>query len=133
MLILDPSFLAAAYNTEDALHQKAEEMAILHDREKIALNDFIIDELATVLLNRNGHKSANIALDALFDNDDVSIKHTTEDEFYEIAEYFKAQKTKLSFTDCSIVLLAKKSGAKVVTFDRKLQHALSKQELFLES
>lgn len=127
MLILDTSFLAAAYNDRDALHAKAKGMPHVPGEGKIILNDLIIDELATVLLNRSGHETAIRTLDLLFDNEGVEIRHTNEDEFYEIAEYFKSQKTALSFTDCSIVLLARRSGAKVVTFDKKLESALEEE------
>lgn len=84
------------------------------------VNDFIIDEVVTVLQLKAGYEKASMVLELLLNNESVEFQSTPKEEFFEIAEYFKKQKSKLSFTDCSIVLLARRSGARIITFDKKL-------------
>ena len=126
MQLLDSSVWIAYYHENDSQHEKASNAIRDKGGNNILVNDCIIDEVATVLQAKAGHEKAKLVLDALLNTDSVSFKHTSEEEFFEIADYFKKQKEKLSFTDCSIVLLAKKSGAEVITFDRRLGAAIEK-------
>ena len=127
MLLVDSSVLIAYYHEGDSQHEKASSAMQGKNADRFLVNDCIIDEVATVLQIKAGREKAKLALDALLNTEAVVFQHTTEEEFFEIVEYFKSQKTKLSFTDCSIVLLARRSGAKVVTFDGKLQKALEEK------
>ena len=80
----------------------------------------ILNEIVSVALRKMGLGRAKYILDIIINQELVSVRHTSENEFYEILEIFKNQNDKLSFVDCSIVWLAKLRRQNVLSFDKNL-------------
>lgn len=128
MILLDSSVLVAFYNELDNHHAKATElMRNIPKDEQILLNDYLANEIATVVLRKSGLEKAKTVLGALLNNQKTVIRHTQKGEFEEIAGIFMEQTIGLSFVDCSIVWLFRNIGCKVETFDKALLDEIGKE------
>ncbi len=118
-MIVDTSVFISFYHETDVNHKKAIEV-LGNNQNRILISDYILNEVISVSLRKMGLERAKYILEIIIDQELVSVKHTSESEFYEILEIFKNQNDKLSFVDCSIILLAKIHGQNVVSFDKNL-------------
>lgn len=120
MIFLDSRFIIACKVADDENHEKAMKYLykFVENKEDITISDYIFDEVVTVLFLKT--KDLNIAVDTgnILKNSTNLLK-ISESIFEKSWESFKAQKsTKLSFTDCSTLVLMKKEGInKLATFD----------------
>lgn len=121
MILLDSSFIVA-YKVEDDQHYLEAESLIKKINSgmygPILISDYIFDEVITVLFNRT--KKLQIAIEGGEELRRAVQMIKIDDKLFEEAwEVFKQQKnTKLSFTDCTILVLMKKRGIKnIATFD----------------
>ncbi|MDD5337591.1 MAG: PIN domain-containing protein [Candidatus ainarchaeum sp.] len=124
-MIVDTSVFFGLYHEHDVHHEEA--LGIFRRMgENILLSDFMLNELASVVLRKTGIEKANAMLDTLLEMDGLVLHYTTKQEFSEILSLFRNQKNgdNLSFVDCSIIWLARHYGAKVATFDKNLQERL---------
>ena len=129
MRILDSSVLVAMYHESDVHHPLALELLkAIPENEPVLLNDFLVNEIAGVMLRKVGLAKAKEMLAVVIENQQFRIHHTSEEEFNAIVRAFKAQTSTLSFVDCSIIELAISEGCKVETFDKILADELKKRE-----
>ena len=120
MIFLDTSFLVALEVDTDISHENA--VALMNkilDGEfgKPIISDYIFDETVTVTFSRTKDLEKATKLG-------TSLKKSTlikliDKDFDETWELFRNQKgTKLSFTDCSNLVIMKKTGTRnIATFD----------------
>lgn len=124
MVFLDTSFIAAYYNKKDVHHEKAKSIMeeIVSKEEEIFISNHVFDEIINVLLNRvkDIEKTKEIGNDL---KESTEIIHTSEEEFESAWKKFRNQKdTNFSFTDCSIISLAKnKKLEPIATFDKEFK------------
>ncbi len=117
------------YHDRDVHHSKAEELLkTIREDEPLILNDYLVNESATVVLRKAGLERAKTMLATILENQQFQIHHTTEEEFDDIVSCFRTQTSTLSFVDCSIVCLCESMGCKVETFDKTLQAEIEKME-----
>lgn len=116
--ILDTSFLVSLYLRADSNHKRA--ISILKGLNgDMALPITILHETLTVLNYKSGIKKCRLAHTHLHSNKRITIYHFDKEDSDAIeAEFFSAQN--LSMADCSVLYLAKKSGSKILSFDKKL-------------
>lgn len=128
MRILDASVLVAAYIEKDLHHAKAKELleSIPQD-ERILLNDYLVNEIVTVMLRKYGLQKAKDILEYLTSNSKIAIQHTSEEDFQLIVRRFQKQTSALSFVDCSVLCLSDSGGCKIETFDKALENEIRKR------
>lgn len=120
MIVLDSSALVAYHNARDVHHEAAVEVLreIVDGRwGRALLLEYVVLEVATVLLARRGLATAVNAVRALLDAREVEYVPCS-DLFSATLETFAGQQAPaLSFTDAAIVVAARRAGAPVATFD----------------
>ncbi len=119
-MILDTSFLIAYCNIRDFHHDKSIKLMsdiISGKYGRIYITDYIFSEIATVLSIRFNDLSKTIIFCELIK--DIAMIKINNRIFEEAWKIFKKQKkTKLSFTDCTIIATMKSEGIQnIATFD----------------
>ena len=120
-IILDTSFLIALNDSKDSNHKKANELKPrVRNKEfgQCYISDYIFDEFVTFLKAKPFQNSfINEVGDAILSNEEIRILRVDENSFLQSWELFKKME-KLSFTDCTTVILSKEFGIKkIATFD----------------
>ena len=115
--IIDSSIFVAFYYEGDQNHTKALEIIKNILGKTLIVHPYVISEVATVLTYKVSKKVAEVFLSDVIGVDDVFIPNP--DVLLE-SEFFLFQKKKISFTDSTLVYLAKKLNAKLVTFDKQM-------------
>ena len=124
MIFVDTSLLVAYYNDRDIYHKRAVELikkAVKGEYGKIYISDYVFDELLTgVLVRTKNHKKA-VEIGEVILGSGIEILRVDEKAFLDAFNIFK--KLKMSFTDCTILALAKSYGIdKIMTFDKAFEH-----------
>ena len=121
LTILDSNVWIAFFDKEDSTHKKAVQVFKKLKVSELAVTEYIILEVASILKKYAGLDVANAFLSGLVDEQVTII----EDEHLlkETVKIFaNSARNNLSFVDCSLVYL---SGTyKVITFDKKLANKL---------
>ena len=120
-LILDTSFLIALHNSKDIYHNHAESLkSKLKNKEfgQCYISDYIFDEFVTFLRVKSFPASDIKELgEALLAEESIKLLKIDSQIFLQSWELFK-KISKLSFTDCTTIVLAKEFGIKnVASFD----------------
>ncbi len=129
MRILDTSILVAIHANADVHHANALEIikAIGAD-ERILLNDYLVNEAATVMMRKYGLVKAKEILEFLTSNSQIVLHHTSPEEFQAAVSRFQGQTGSLSFVDCSILCLSDSMGCPLETFDKNLASELGQSK-----
>jgi predicted nucleic acid-binding protein len=120
-IVLDSSFLVAYHNTRDVHHAAAARamVQICAGRwGRALLLEYVLLEVATVLLMRRGLKTAVETATTLLDAAEVDFVPCSE-LFGGVLRAFAAQRSgRLSFVDAAIAMAARdRAGGYVATFD----------------
>jgi len=115
--IVDSSFLVAFYRDIDSQHQEARRIASDLVGKTIILHPYVIQETATVLTYTCG---TDIAYSFLADVAVAERIIIPPPDIQTDIKMFIALKRKISFTDASLIALAKQRGAQIITFDREI-------------
>lgn len=113
--IVDSSVLVAFFRENDSNHEKAVEF--MERTHSFTITDYILLEISTVLQQKVGLESTKRAVEFLVNNRDVELLSINNQELGDTLALFFEQKFKLSFVDCSILVLAKSRGLIVSTLD----------------
>ncbi len=113
--IVDSSVLVAFFRGDDSNHQRAVEF--MEKIDSFAISDYILLEVTTVLQQKVGLELTRKAVEFLVNNRDVELLSINNQELGDTLALFFEQKFKLSFVDCSILVLAKNRGLIVSTLD----------------
>ena len=123
-LFTDTSFLVAYYNANDVNHSTSRQFikGLEGKKVKLAISDYIFDEILTVLMVRAGKDMAIYSCKKLYAEIQTGkIKWLCVNDaiFKESIEIFTKYKDKnWSFTDCTSYILMKKNGIKkCLSFD----------------
>jgi len=132
VVFLDTGFILAIRNSDDINHSKATALMkeCLSGRfGSIIVSNFVFDETVTLTLVRTHNK--NLVEDIgnyILNSPRIKLLHLSEPEFLATWELFlRYFENGLSFTDCSILVMAKlfESNVYIATFDRHFQGLLS--------
>ena len=124
VVFLDTGFILAIRNSDDNYHAKAAEMmkdCLSGKFGKIIVSNFVFDETVTLTLVRTHNK--NLVEDIgnyILNSPRINVLHLSQAEFLATWEIFlKYFEKGLSFTDCSILVMAKlfESNVYIATFD----------------
>ncbi|MFW9856658.1 MAG: type II toxin-antitoxin system VapC family toxin [Candidatus Thorarchaeota archaeon] len=131
VVLLDTGFILAIRNSDDVNHNKATELmreCLSEKYGRIIVSNFVFDETVTLTLVRTRNKSLVRDIgDFIFDSPRITLLHLSETEFLVTWEFFlKYFEKGLSFTDCSLLVMAKlfESNVYIATFDRHFKGLL---------
>jgi predicted nucleic acid-binding protein len=117
MYLLDTDFLFAYFFNEQSTHQKAKIIMDKIENSDLYITNIVLQELATVLSNKQSQAHAKIAIENCKLLDLRIIKMTDEEELAVWVEFNKIDKNKTSFIDCSNLYLAINNNYKIASFD----------------
>ena len=131
VIFLDTGFILAIRNSDDNNHMKAAELmkeCLAGKFGRIIVSDFVFDETVTLTLVRTYNKTLVKDIgDFIFNSPRINLLHLSETEFLATWELFlKYFEKGLSFTDCSILVMAKlfESNVYIATFDNHFKGLL---------
>ncbi|TSC69807.1 MAG: hypothetical protein G01um101470_955 [Parcubacteria group bacterium Gr01-1014_70] len=114
--LVDSSVWVALFLDFDTQHEKAAR-AISHINGPIFTPYCVIVEVATVLAYKHSKAQADAFLGYLSENRDIAlIENVIEEEIM----FYRSITKNVSFTDSSLIFLAKKLDARLITFDLEL-------------
>mgnify|MGYP001559482266 FL=1 len=110
MTFADTSAIFALINPNDEFHNSAKEWFV-HQRPKLVLTDYIVDELLALAISR-GNKEFALMISKKV-RYLAGVKKITEEDFYKAWEIFdRYQDKSWSLTDCTSYVFMKRSGIK---------------------
>ncbi len=125
VVFLDTGFILAVRNEDDLNHIRAKGLmkeCLSGKYGQIIVSDFIFDETVTLTLIRTRNKTLVEDIGKfILDSSRILLIHLSETEFLATWEYFlKYFERGLSFTDCSLLVMAKlfEGNVYIATFDR---------------
>lgn len=120
-IFIDSNFFIALYNKQDALYNRAKQIAVKFKEKQLKLyaSNFVFLETVTVLSQRSGKETAIAAGKKLLIGDYCTIVNVDEDLQHKSWLIFQEIKKKnMSFVDCSILAIMDYIGIKeLLTFD----------------
>ena len=115
--ILDSSVWIALFVESDSTHEDAVKLFESIETSKVVIPYCVILEVCTVLSCRHSFEHTQNFMRYIQNNEDIFIlDNSAQEEMY----FYQSLKTAISFTDVSLIFLAKKHGFTLVTFDRKM-------------
>ena len=132
VVFLDTSFILAVRNSDDNNHTKATRImkdCLSGKFGRIIVSNFVFDETVTLTLVRTHNKDLVKDIgNYIFNSSRIHLLHLSETEFLATWELFlKYFEKGLSFTDCSILVMAKlfESNVFIATFDSHFKGLIS--------
>lgn len=122
--VIDSSVFIALYYEEDINHKRALEIFEELEMKVLIIHPFVIQEVATVLTYKISKQLANSFLKDLDNSFNTTVSSSSIN--YEI-NFFLKQESRLSFTDTSLIALAKAQDAALITFDKKMLSLYQKE------
>lgn len=104
----------------DALHERAE-AEFDKVKETIIVPYSVAAEVANILVGRISKQEADNFLIHIVNNQDIEL---VEDDYVKGIVFFGSFDEKMSFTDYSLISLARDKGYKLITFDEKMKRFL---------
>ncbi len=126
MYLLDSNIIIAYFRTSELDHKAAHDF--IQKLDTFSICDYTLLEVTTIMLLKESKSDVEKVLEFLQKNKDVAILRLSQIEMGEVLELFLKQKRKASFTDVSLMVLAKNRNLQLVTFDVELSK--SSHELF---
>jgi predicted nucleic acid-binding protein len=118
MTLIDTDFLYACFFESQSTHQQSLLILSQIENDPCYILNLNIQELATVISNKESHELSFFVLDKLNDLD-LEVVKLTDDEELEIWKLFRSQKkNKISFIDCANLYIAQSRNFKIASFDR---------------
>ena len=122
MTVLDSNVWIALLDKDDSLHPRAQRI-VNELKDTIALPEYVILEVTTVLSQKAGKLFADSFLQKVCANRDIQIIASSKQFLDEVIEFYLSQsKGKLSFVDYALLYLSRRM--KILTFDSDLEKAL---------
>lgn len=122
MIILDSNIWIAFLNKNDNQNKKAEKI-ISSLSGGIAITEYIILEVSSVLSIKAGKNVADKFIEFVLDNNDIQLLLSNDGFFHDtIGLFAKIKNNKLSFVDVSLLNLS--NLYKIITFDQNLEKSI---------
>lgn len=126
MIIFDSNVWIAFFNKEDSQNKKALKI-VIREKDNIAITEYIILEVASVVAIKAGKNLADKFLEFILNNNNIKVLLSSNDFFYNTVENFiKTESKKLSFVDISLLYLS--NTYKIITFDKDLAKLIKKSK-----
>lgn len=122
-ITIDSCVYIALYNSSDSFHKEALHIFEFYKDSLILLSNYVIQEVSTVLTYRFWKEVADIFLDDILNSNNILL---IQSDINEEIKFFKSIKSKISFTDISVLYLSIKQDSFLVTFDKQLLNLYKK-------
>ena len=103
-IFVDSSFIIALVNENDSLHESSLEYIDLIEKNECYISNLVINEVITVIGNKIDLETAISAFDLINDIFHVINEYELKDFNSNTMLIYEKHGTKLSFTDCSIIV-----------------------------
>jgi predicted nucleic acid-binding protein len=103
-IFVDSSFLIALVNENDSLHEKSLEYIDLIEKNECYISNLVINEVITVIGNKIDLETAISAFDLINDIFHIINEYEIKDFNSNTMLIYEKHGTKLSFTDCSLIV-----------------------------
>ena len=103
-IFVDSSFIIALVNENDSLHESSLEYIDLIEKNECYISNLVINEVITVIGNKIDLETAISAFDLINDIFQVINEYEIKDFNSNTILIYEKHGTKLSFTDCSIIV-----------------------------
>ena len=103
-IFIDSSFIIALVNENDSLHESSLEYIDLIEKNECYISNLVINEVITVIGNKIDLETAISAFDLINDIFHVINEYEIKDFNSTTMLIYEKHNTKLSFTDCSIIV-----------------------------
>ena len=103
-IFVDSSFIIALVNENDSLHESSLEYIDLIEKNECYISNLVINEVITVIGNKIDLETAISAFDLINDIFHVINEYEIKDFNSNTMLIYEKHGTKLSFTDCSIIV-----------------------------
>ncbi len=103
-IFVDSSFIIALVNENDSLHESSLEYIDLIEKNECYISNLVINEVITVIGNKIDLETAISAFDIINDIFQVINEYEIKDFNSNTMLIYEKHGTKLSFTDCSIIV-----------------------------
>lgn len=103
-IFVDSSFIIALVNENDSLHESSLEYIDLIEKNECYISNLVINEVITVIGNKIDLETAISAFDLINDIFHVINEYEIKDFNSNTLLIYEKHGTKLSFTDCSIIV-----------------------------
>lgn len=117
VFVIDSSVFVAFYYEGDSNHTEAVKIIEGLDSEIRIVHPYIIQETATVLAYKLGINPAVDFLEDVINSPRIFVPFV---DIYDDISKFKRAGKKMSFSDVTLVMLAKRERAQLVTFDKQM-------------
>lgn len=126
MFLIDSNIIISYFRKAEAKHKEA--VKFLDSLAEFAISEYVLSEVATIILFKAGKEVVKKVLDFFQNNREVSILRLDEEEIGETMALFIKQRKKVSYVDISLMVLAKNRGLQLATLDAELSKTA--KELF---
>lgn len=103
-IFIDSSFIIALVNENDSLHESSLEYIDLIEKNECYISNLVINEVITIIGNKIDLETAISAFDLINDIFHVINEYEIKDFNSNTMLIYEKHGTKLSFTDCSIIV-----------------------------
>ena len=103
-IFVDSSFIIALVNENDSLHESSLEYIDLIEKNECYISNLVINEVITVIGNKIDLETAISAFDLINDIFHIINEYEIKDFNSNTMLIYEKHGTKLSFTDCSIIV-----------------------------
>ena len=103
-IFVDSSFIIALVNENDSLHESSLEYIDLIEKNECYISNLVINEVITVIGNKIDLETAISAFDLINDIFHVINEYEIKDFNSNTMLIYEKHGTKLSFTDCSLIV-----------------------------
>ncbi len=123
VLFIDSSVLFAFASLRDVHHTKATKimgLVVSNMYDSVLINDYVFDEVISVILRKLGKKDA-VEIGSHILDSEIFVAKIDQETFQKSWDLFR-QLEGFSFTDCSILAFMKTFGInKIATFDKEFK------------
>lgn len=124
-IFIDSTFIISLLNNNDPYHESA--INIVNDEELLKTNNLftsnlVLDEIVSVIGAKLGLEAAINAYDLLNDNCTILNEYEIKNFNEKVMDVYRSTEAKLSFTDCSIIVVLKEFDIdSLVSFDKEFK------------
>ncbi|OIP53322.1 hypothetical protein AUK10_02465 [Candidatus Gracilibacteria bacterium CG2_30_37_12] len=115
--VLDSNIFIGAFYEDDSLHELSIKLLSEIQNSKIIVPYCVVQEVSSIFSYRFGKQKADDFLKFLLETDNIEL--INNDILGEINFYLSFQDS-ISFTDLSLIYIAQKFSAELLTFDKQL-------------
>lgn len=116
-VIFDTNVWIGLLDEDDSLHRQAKSM-LNTIKAKIIVPYCVAMEVANILVARVSKEEANQFLFHIINNQDIEL---VDNDFVKDIVFFGSFDKKMSFTDYSLISLARDKGYELITFDKSMK------------